>query len=378
MLMVEPFIKIEKIKPGERISKIQTMGSRSAKTAPRLWKVVVSTAIAGMICAITFADAFLMNPLKVMPAAMSSQSPVSLASPTQLYSSTAAVGPAPVLKSLLKKPSKVLTVGVEYSPQQSDDLVEDRPEGNLDVFSMKLRQQAKVSFIVCSDLPTIKLLNAEQETAKGNFPGPVPIVYHGEWSPSSTSSLEDVSEAGASAIVVDAGTPDALALAESASSTGLETIWKVSTVEEAKQVLESTNELADVFLLDVRVDDDVGATTISEIIEALPKSSMCIATLYDPMQEDGVEIETGKEFKSMGCASVFVKKACVGDKEDIDYASFVVSGLTSKASKEFKFSSLTGSTNGHFGGIQSNSSVKWERTRLSVGEEDGENHDDDE
>jgi hypothetical protein len=55
-----------------------------------------------------------------------------------------------------------------------------------------------------------------------------------------------------------------------------------------------------------------------------------------------------------------------------------VSGLTSKASKEFKFSSLTGSTNGHFGGIQSNSSVKWERTRLSVGEEDGENHDDDE
>ena len=352
------------------------MGSRRAKTAPLLWKLAVSSAaISGMIYAMTFADAFLVNPLKGMHVAMS-QSPVLLASSTQLYSS-ANVGTAPMLKSLLKKPSKVLTVGVEYSPQRPDDLGEDRPEENLDVFSMKLRQQAKVSFIVCSDLPTIKLLSAEQETAKGNFPGPVPIVYDGELSPSSTSSLEVVSEAGASAIVIDAGTHDALMLAESASSTGLETIWKVTTVEEAKQVLESTNELADVFLLDIRVDDnDDAMTKISGIIEALPKTCMSIATLHDPMQEDGAEIETGKELKSMGCASVFVKKACVGDQEDIDYSSFVVSGLTSKASKEFKFSGLTGSTNGHFGGIQSNSSVKWERTRLSAGEEEDGNDDD--
>jgi hypothetical protein len=100
---------------------------------------------------------------------------------------------------------------------------------------------------------------------------------------------------------------------------------------------------------------------------------MSIATLYDPMQDGGAEIETGKEFKSMGFASVLVKNACVGDKEDVDYASFVVSGMTSKASKEFKFSGLTGSTNGHFGGIQSNSSVKWERTKLSGGTEDASN-----
>ena len=320
--------------------KSPTMAYRIAKTKPTplLWKL--STMILG-ISALRYVDAFVVNEAPGV-------------SSTRLFSSATTVGTAPVLKSLLKKPSKVLTIGVEYSPQQSEDVVED--EGSLEVLSMKLRQQAKVAFIVCSNLSTLKLLSKEQETAKGNFPGPVPIVCDGEF------SVNDLSEAGAAAVVIDAGSAEALFLAESASSVGLETIWKVSTVEEAKQVLESTNELADVFLLNIQEDS---TAAILEIIEALPKSSMSIATLYDPMQQDGAEIEKGKEFKSMGCASVFVKQACVGDKEDIDYASFLVSGLTSKASKEFKFSGLTGSTNGHFGGIQVNSSVKWERTRLS-------------
>ena len=272
---------------------------------------------------------------------------------SHLFSSAITGGTAPVLKSLLKKPSKVLTVGVEYAPTSVGE------KQDLEVFSMKLRQQAKLSSIVCSDLDAIRLLRAEQETAKGNFPGPVPIIYCN----ANAASPEDILEAGATAIVVDAGTTERETLAELAHSTGLETIWKVSTTEEAEQVLELTEKQADVFWLDVDVDDeDKVALLIGEIAKVLPKSSMAIGVLREPMQADGAEIGEGKEFKSMGCASVFVKKACVGDKEDIDYASFVVSGLTSKASSEFKFSGLTGSINGHFGGIQSNGSVQWERT----------------
>jgi hypothetical protein len=216
-------------------------------------------------------------------------------------------------------------------------------------------------------------LSHEQETARGNFPGPVPIVYHHPDDEESVVSWQDLSEAGASSIVIDAGETEAASLAESASSFGLETIWKVSAAEQVRKVLERTDESADVFLIDVNVDDEGGTVAISETLAAVPKTSMSIATLYDPMQDGGAEIETGKEFKSMGFASVLVKNACVGDKEDVDYASFVVSGMTSKASKEFKFSGLTGSTNGHFGGIQSNSSVKWERTKLSSGTEDASN-----
>ena len=325
------------------------MRSRSANIAPTLRKLLTTALVVG-ICAVAVADAFVVpKPSNGAPW-----------NGSRLFSSATDVGTAPVLKSLLKKPSKVLTVGVEYSPEGSGDRGDEPSEGGLEVLSMKLRQQAKVSFIVCGDLASIRQYSAEQETARGNFPGPVPIVFHAD---NASTPPTELVEAGAAAVVIDAGTEEARSAAESASSTGLETIWKVSTAEQARQVLESTDDRADVFLLD-------DASTISEITEALPTSSLSIGVLHEPMQEDGAEIETGKEFKSMGCASVLVKKACVGDKEDIDYASFVVSGLTSKASKEFKFSGLTGSTNGHFGGIQSNSSVKWERTRLS-----GENND---
>jgi hypothetical protein len=58
---------------------------------------------------------------------------------------------------------------------------------------------------------------------------------------------------------------------------------------------------------------------------------------------------------------VMIRRACVGDSEDLEYAQFLVGGLTSKASSEFKFTGLTGSTNGHFGGIQANGTVKWKR-----------------
>eukprot|EP00536_Pseudo-nitzschia_multiseries_P007119 jgi/Psemu1/304612/fgenesh1_kg.163_\ len=328
-----------------------------------------AVAAAGFVCAaVLVVDAFSVIPIHSNNA--NAATATVRAEHTRLFSSAISGGTAPVLKSLLKKPSKVLTVGVEYDPagKAADD--------NLEVFSMKLRQQAKVSFIVCKDLNAIKLLSAEQETAKGNFPGPVPIVYYcdndNEGGATATAAPEDVAAAGASAVVVEAS-ESASGLAESVHSVGLETIWKVSTTEQAKQVLEWTDDQADVFWLDVDADD---AITIDEIVQALPKSSMSIGVLREAMQADGAEIGQGKEFKSMGCASVVVKQACVGDKEDIEYASFVVSGLTSKASSEFKFSGLTGSTNGHFGGVQSNSSVRWERkvatTATASAEEESE------
>lgn len=307
--------------------------------------LLAKIAIVG-ICVVGLADAFLAIPAKEVP--------------TRLFSSATAAGTAPMLKSLLKKPSKVLTVGVEYSPEKSQAD---------EVLSMKLRQQAKVSFVVCQDLAAIQLLSKEQESARGNFPGPVPIVC--ETQTVENNVVQEISESGASAVILDAGASDALQKAESASSCGLETIWKVSSVDQAKQVLEAFED-ADIFLLD-------DTESMAEILEIIPKSSMSIGTLHEPMQEDGAEIETGKEYKKMGCASILVKKACIGDKEDIDYASFLVSGLTSKASSEFKFSGMTGSINGHYGGLAANGSVKWDRTaRLAKEKKESEEEDDDE
>lgn len=340
---------------------IATMFGRIRNSRPlhfRNPRSLLLTVAVGFFFALALVDAFSVIPSKTVAVQRKKQSY------THLFSSTITGGTAPVLKSLLKKPSKVLTVGVEYAPASNGE------KQDLEVFSMKLRQQAKVSFIVCSDLDAIRLLRAEQETARGNFPGPVPIIYCN----AIAASPDDVLEAGATAIVVDAGTTEGSTLAEMAHSTGLETIWKISTTEEAEQVLELTDKQADIFWLDVDVDDeDKGILPIGEITKVLPKSSMAIGVLREPMQADGAEIGKGKEFKSLGCASVLIKKACVGDKEDIDYASFLVNGLTSKASSEFKFSGLTGSTNGHFGGIQSNGSVLWERTARAATKEESTN-----
>ena len=81
------------------------------------------------------------------------------------------------------------------------------------------------------------------------------------------------------------------------------------------------------------------------------------------MQADGAEVEQAKELKKLGVGSILVQNACVGDSEDLEYSSFVVGGMTSKASSEFSFSGLTGSTNGHFGGVQARGTVQWQRTK---------------
>mmetsp|Transcript_11832 Transcript_11832/g.28291 ORF Transcript_11832/g.28291 Transcript_11832/m.28291 type:complete len:304 (-) Transcript_11832:272-1183(-) len=257
-------------------------------------------------------------------------------------STTAAIGDATNLKSILKKPSKVLTVGVDCDVSDNNNI--DQLE--IAILSMQLRK-SKVSSIWCSNLQAVKEFSAEQESAKGSFPGPLPIIYSG--------SAEDCSAAlenGASAVVLSSEDDP------STAGENAEVVWKVSSLEQVKKVLEATADAANVFLVDMPASDD--EEQFEAIVQALPKTSLCIASV-EPMQEDGAEIEIGKNLKKVGCGSVLVRSAIVGDPEDLPYAQFLVEGLTSKASSEFKFTGLTGSTNGHFGGVQANGTVKWRR-----------------
>ena len=85
-----------------------------------------------------------------------------------------------------------------------------------------------------------------------------------------------------------------------------------------------------------------------------------------------IEITKSKNFPTvtrntdgarMTVHSVLLHKAIVGDNEDISYAQFVISGITKKKSSTFKISGLTGSTNGHFGGVESKTSTTWLRQK---------------
>lgn len=251
-------------------------------------------------------------------------------------------GSAKTIHSNLKKPSKVLTVGVEYAGGNQLSANE------LSILSMQLRK-SKVSAIWCQNIDHIKEFASEQQSAQGDFPGPCPVIYFGP-----ANKVEQAQAAGATAVVLSVD--DWTELLQSVPG---EIIWKVNIPQDVETILDKTNGCANVFWIEF-VENE---TNMAAIAKAIPSNALWIATV-DSMQPEGAEIGQGKSYKSHGCGSILIRSACVGDSEDMEYAQFCVGGLTSKASSEFKFSGLTGSTNGHFGGIQSNSSVKWKRQNL--------------
>ena len=299
----------------------------------------IATIVAAVMAVPTFSNAFSIQTTE-MPR-----------SSTILRMSSVAASPigsskATQLKTALKKPSKVLTVGVEY-------VHNDEAEEN-EILSMQLRK-SKVSSIWCSNIDDVSNFAKEQETAKGNFPGPCPVIYDAKIE--SNDDIQSAVTAGATAITVDANTIETITSIWN-EEVPLEIIWKIANAQDVEKVSEVTGgDLADAAFL---IRGDMASDDIEAISSALPKSSLLIASV-DPMQSDGNEVSQGKQLKALGVASILVNEACVGDAEDMEYSRFLVEGLTSKASSEFKFSGLTGSTNGHFGGVQSNGTVKWRR-----------------
>ena len=289
---------------------------------------------------------------------------------SSLFSSTTAnIGTAPILKSILRKPSKVLTVGVELAPTTTENSSWGDRKNELSILSMQLRK-SKVSSIWVSPSQSLSPSSAasiletiveEQKTAQGNFPGPVPVIYDASAIHDSDVSFAAMARIGVSAVAVTAKQADNLQEDDLRQGEKMmEIIWKVSSVKDIEDVMKRTCDAADAFLLDIATS---GSTfdSLKDVAEALPSTCLRILSV-DAMQPDGKEVEDAKKSKvELGCTSILVRKACVGDQEDLEYTQFVVGGMTSKASSEFKFSGLTGSTNGHFGGIQQNQKINWRR-----------------
>ena len=238
--------------------------------------------------------------------------------------------PSGALPLALKKPSKTLTVCLEYDGSSSNDAAASS-SSDLATLSMQLRK-VKAGAIFTSDIPALQEFATEQESARGDFPGPCPVVYCGD-----VEGIANAVSAGASAVVLSAESAD-----KAADVQGADIIWEVNTVADVEAVL-AVQEGADSFL--------VGGDDVEAVIAALPGKTSCAIGSVQAMQEDDAEIAEGRHLKKAGCASIFIRKAIVGDAEDLEYAQFAVGGLTSKASSEFNFSGLTGSANGHFGGV---------------------------
>ena len=220
---------------------------------------------------------------------------------------------------------------------------------NMEILSMKLRNEY-IDLLFTPDVHTLETLVQEQKSAKGDFPSSLPVIFNGD----PVHSHEAVN-IGASAVVL--GTGDAKLV----ENLDVDIIWSVSSkdqveVARAADQVKGSKGVTRVLLSESNFDNLVGK---------LPPHTSVIGVV-DAMQQGGQEILQGRRMGTAGCVQILVRRACVGDDEDLPYVKFVQKGLTSKQSNAFAISGLTGSANGHFGtGVSRKpSSVSWRRCRI--------------
>jgi hypothetical protein len=135
-------------------------------------------------------------------------------------------GKKSAVKKALQKATGALTVSVEFAKAGDKEL----SDLELTTLSMQLRK-FKAASVWTADVELLARVAAEQKSAKGNFPGPCPVVFNGN-----SADLEAAAAAGAGAVVLGAGDQDK---AESASKLGLDVIWAIDSAEEAGPLVDA-------------------------------------------------------------------------------------------------------------------------------------------
>jgi len=221
------------------------------------------------------------------------------------------------LAKALIKSTGALTVSVTMS-------VPDRK------LSKPLRKQCKVAaiFATADALPAIA---EEQMSAKGDFPGPLPVVLRDE-AELLSDALVGAKEAGAAGVVVPFGALGAGAseLAAAAAALELEVVWEVHSQEE---YAEAAAAGAAAFLVSV-VEDSFGVAPA--FWAGLDKSALVLAEVKG-QQEGNSEIGLGRALKEAGCRALLLSGVCATGEKDKNYVAAAARALTSKASTEFAF-----------------------------------------
>lgn len=242
------------------------------------------------------------------------------------------------LKLLLKKPSKTLAVlvGTRFDEEQVS-------QNDVDGRSMQIRQ-INAAAIVTDSVVDAQVFVNEQQAAMGSFPGPCPIIY--------TGGANDVPK-GVTARVVDWNVP----VNEDAPGT-TSTLYRVSKATDVEALHMDSTACAGFWI------DEKDPELVDELLRAIPNGSVAVVEV-ESMMDENEEITLSKRFKELGATAIVLKDAIVGDAEDIEYASFCIAGLTKKRSSTFNMTGLTGTTNGHFGGVASKVATTWLRTTRS-------------
>ena len=193
----------------------------------------------------------------------------------------------------------------------------------------------------------------EQESARGDFPGPLVVIYNG------SLELEDTgidSVCDASAVVLDYG-------AEKTDHLSMPIIWRVNTLGQLREIADESGEgvylLSQACLPECGDESSEASDALREVLGDLP-NAVTIASL-PVMQSENAEIQYGKHLAGLGIKSLILQDACVGDEEDVTYTQWAIEMLNKKASSSFSMTGLTDSANGHFGVASHSGEMKWRR-----------------
>ena len=253
----------------------------------------------------------------------------------------ASVFKGPLLKAF-NKPSGALAIAVEYEPTKELSVID------LEWLSLELRKSKACAIFTKSSIP---ILAAEQRKAKGNFPGPVPIVSTAI--SASKSDVDSAKSSGASGIILRpwsdtvAVPPSISDLADYAASQMIETLWEVGTAEQAKSAVAAGASI--LFLTPEAAEAAASDSAAALAWREVAGGAAAVAPLR-AMQAGNAEAAAAAALRAAGAAgAVVLSGACVGDGEDAEYARWAVEALSSKASREFRITGMTGHVNGHYG-----------------------------
>lgn len=268
----------------------------------------------------------------------------------------------PLLKSF-KKPSGALAVSVEYEPASELSVID------LEWLSLELRKSKASAIFTKSSIP---ILAAEQRRAKSNFPGPVPIISTAV--STSKTDVDSAKAAGAVGVILrpwqtsEPGLPSIAELASYAASQMIETLWEVDTAEQAKSAVASGATI--LLLTPAAAEAAASDSNVASTWREATGGAAVVAPLRS-MQAANAEVTEAAALRSAGAASaVVLSGSCVGDGEDAEYARWAVEALSSKASREFRITGMTGHVNGHYGTgtfERATGERQWRRTGGSPG-----------
>lgn len=138
------------------------------------------------------------------------------------------------LQQALSSPSKKLTISPEIIiPEPTDPTAILLQSTEITKMSQSLRTKAKANAaFISGSLASVKVFCKEQESAMGNFPGPLPVIYcNSSVKGSKNLNLEEISEVGVDAVLYTVN-----------NGNEIDSVQDVSNDDNLKVIFESAQE----------------------------------------------------------------------------------------------------------------------------------------